>query len=106
VYALQIFLVMEYMPGGDLGKHIQEDRSVPRKTSWHQQGKYIALGIARGLVYLHSKGVVWRDCKPGNVLLDHTGTVAKIADFGLARILETTSSIGDEVSQRPYPQTQ
>ena len=78
------------MEGGDLGKTIRKDKAVPRQTSWYQQGRYIALGIARGLAYLHKRGIVWFDCKPGNVLLNGSGDVAKIADFGLARILETT----------------
>ena len=96
--ALQVFLVTEFMQGGDLGKRIRSDRGTPRETGWYRRGRYIALGIARGLVYLHSKGIIWFDCKPGNVLLDHTGLVAKIADFGLAKILESTFTLGFQVS--------
>lgn len=86
----QVFLVTEFMDGGDLSRRIRKDKTAPRQTSWYQQGRYIALGIARGLLYLHNRGIVWFDCKPGNVLLNSSGDVAKIADFGLARILETT----------------
>ncbi|KAK9907690.1 hypothetical protein WJX75_008211 [Coccomyxa subellipsoidea] len=85
-----VFLVTEFMPGGDLGKHIRGDKATPRQTGWYRNGRFIALGIARGLVYLHSRGIVWFDCKPGNVLLDQTGLFAKIADFGLAKVLEST----------------
>ena len=73
---------------------------MPRQTSWYQQGRFIALGIARGLLYLHSRGIVWFDCKPGNVLLNSSGDVAMIADFGLARILETTYIMTHQVSKR------
>lgn len=85
----QKYLVTEYMQGGDLGQCLRNDKAKPRKYGWYKDGRFIALGIARGLAYLHSTHVVWFDCKPSNVLLDHTG-VAKIADFGLARILEST----------------
>ena len=47
----------------------------------------IASGIAQGLAYLHPT-VVHRDLKPGNVLLDGSGT-AKLTDFGLARLRST-----------------
>ena len=93
----QMFLITELMQGGDLKKRICNDRAVPRQTGWHRDGKYIILGIARGLLYLHRKGIVWFDCKPGNVLLDHTGLVAKIADFGLAKVLAATYIAGPAV---------
>jgi serine/threonine protein kinase len=46
--------------------------------------------LCRGLVYLHSRKIVWFDCKPSNVLLDYTGTLAKIADVGLCKMLGGT----------------
>ena len=91
---LQVLLVTELMQGGDLRTCIRNDSQVPRRTGWYQNGRYLALGIARGLMYLHSRNVIWFDCKPNNVLLDHTGTVAKIADFGLAKVLATTHTAG------------
>ncbi len=97
--ALQVYLVTEFMEGGDLAGRIRNDKMVPRQTSWYQQGRFIALGIARGLLYLHSKGIVWFDCKPGNVLLNANGDLAKIADFGLARILETTYIMTHQVKR-------
>ena len=97
--APQVFLITEFMEGGDLGKRIRNDKCVPRQTSWYQQGRFIALGIARGLAYLHKRGIVWFDCKPGNVLLNGSGDVAKIADFGLARILEATVIMTHQVSR-------
>jgi serine/threonine protein kinase len=96
--SLQVLLVTELMQGGDLRTRIRKDTAVPRKTGWYQNGRYIALGITRGLLYLHSRGVVWFDCKPNNVLLDHTGTVAKIADFGLSKVLAATHTVGCLVS--------
>ena len=106
-----MLLVTELMQGGDLRSRIRADTASPRRTGWYRDGRYIALGIARGLTYLHSRGVVWFDCKPNNVLLDHTGTVAKIADFGLAKVLTTTRTAGclvrlplsADCSSRPPP---
>ena len=95
---VQLMLVTELMDGGDLRKRIRQDTAKPRKTGWYQDGRYIALGIARGLVFLHDRRTVWFDCKPSNVLLDKTGTIAKIADFGLAKVLESTYTIGYQVT--------
>ncbi|CAI7815492.1 unnamed protein product [Closterium sp. NIES-54] len=50
-----------------------------------QQRVQVLLGVARGLQYLHSFGIVHRDIKPANILLDAHMT-AKVADFGLVRM--------------------
>jgi len=78
------FLVMEYIAGQDLSS-LMKQGSLPLD----QALDYI-LQAARGLAFAHSKGIVHRDIKPGNLLLDKAGTV-KILDMGLARIdgLET-----------------
>ena len=57
---------------------------VPEPPLSFQQRLDILLGIARGLDYLHSNGIVHRDVKPANVLLDES-LQPKIADFGLLR---------------------
>ena len=98
-----MLLITEFMQGGDLRTRIRNDTASPRKTGWYQDGRYIALGIARGLVYLHSRGIIWFDCKPNNILLDYTGSVAKIADFGLSKILTATYTDGCLVSQLLTP---
>ena len=74
------FLVMEYVPGRDLGSLVKHNGTLPVD---------VAVGLvqqaARGLKYAHQNGIVHRDIKPGNLLLANDGTV-KILDLGLARL--------------------
>jgi len=74
------YLVMEYVAGRDLSSIVREEG--PRSV---RQAVEECLQAARGLAYAHARGVVHRDVKPGNLLLDSQGTV-KILDMGLARL--------------------
>ena len=76
------FIVFEHVPGENL-KEIVE-REGPLSVS---QALALTHQIARGLSFAHDNGVVHRDVKPQNVLLDETGG-AKVTDFGIARSLE------------------
>lgn len=75
-------VVVEYLPGGALKSFLIKNRR--RKLAFNVVIQ-LALDLARGLSYLHSKKIVHRDVKTENMLLDKTRTV-KIADFGVARI--------------------
>jgi serine/threonine-protein kinase len=74
------YLAMEYVEGSDLAAIVKQ-----HGPFLVQQAVDCILQAARGLHYAHSKGIVHRDIKPGNLLLDKEGTV-KILDMGLARI--------------------
>ncbi|KAF2541357.1 hypothetical protein F2Q68_00033311 [Brassica cretica] len=87
----EMFLVYNYLPGGNLEKFIQE-RST-RAVDWRNLHK-IALDIARALAYLHDQcvpRVLHRDVKPSNILLDNDHN-AYLSDFGLARLLGTSET--------------
>ncbi len=77
------FLSMEYVDGDDLGKLMKREKrmELPRALAIFRQ-------VCAGLAAAHAQGVVHRDLKPQNVLVDKEGNV-RVADFGLAR------SIGD-----------
>lgn len=79
----KIYMVLEYCVGG-----LQEllDKSKQRKFPVGQAHKYF-LQLINGLEYLHSRGIVHKDIKPGNLLLTSNETV-KITDFGVAEELD------------------
>ncbi|RZB71043.1 LRR receptor-like serine/threonine-protein kinase RPK2 [Glycine soja] len=87
----EMFLIYNYLSGGNLEKFIQE-RST-RAVDWKILYK-IALDIARALAYLHDTcvpRVLHRDVKPSNILLDDDFN-AYLSDFGLARLLGTSET--------------
>lgn len=78
---LNFYLSMEYVQGEDL-------KSFIRRSGHLNEAKAVALGrqIAEGLAEAHRLGVVHRDLKPQNIMIDRDGN-AKIMDFGIARSL-------------------
>ena len=80
------YLVMQYVDGKDLAQIVAERGPLPV-----EQAVECIIQAARGLEYAHSEGVVHRDVKPANLLLDKKGTV-KILDMGLARLGEPGES--------------
>jgi len=73
------YIVMEHLAGGSLRARI--DRAGPLKAG---DAVRIAIEIANGLAFTHSKGIIHSDLKPSNILFD-ANDHAKIADFGIAR---------------------
>ncbi len=79
------YLVMELVEGGSLDDLAKERGALP----WKESVGYVTSAVA-ALGHAHAKGVLHRDIKPGNILLDQG--VAKLTDFGIAAIRESTAS--------------
>ena len=75
----QLFLVMEPVDGESLAELVRREGPLPATRA-----VAIARQVAEALAYAHSQGLVHRDVKPQNVLLDRAGR-AKVTDFGIAR---------------------
>jgi eukaryotic-like serine/threonine-protein kinase len=78
----QQFIVFEYVGGDNLKRLIEQKNPLPVSTALE-----LAIQIARGLSFAHRNGLVHRDVKPQNVLLNGDGE-AKVSDFGIARSLD------------------
>jgi hypothetical protein len=78
------YMIVEYVPGGSLANRLNEGH-VDQAAAL----KYLR-GIAAGLDHAHSLGIIHRDVKPANVLLERDDTPV-LADFGLAKLLQSTS---------------
>jgi len=76
------FLVMDYVEGRDLDFIVRECGPIPVA-----QAVDCVIQAARGLEAAHAEGIVHRDIKPGNLMLDSAGTV-RVLDLGLARIVD------------------
>ncbi len=76
------YLAMEYCDGGALSDRIAVEGTLPAA-----EVVSLLAGLAAAVDAAHRQGIVHRDLKPGNILF--AGTVAKVADFGLARMLES-----------------
>jgi serine/threonine-protein kinase len=77
------YIVMEYVEGTTLAGHIKQNipLTLARKLELLEE-------LAAGLEYAHNKGVIHRDVKPANVMVDREG-ILRILDFGIARVTDS-----------------
>ncbi|KAL3735614.1 hypothetical protein ACJRO7_024698 [Eucalyptus globulus] len=96
-------LIFEYMPNGSLDKFIYSGKALNMRSSLEWKILYqIAIGIARGLEYLHrgcNTKILHFDIKPHNILLDRDFT-PKISDFGLAKLCHGRESAVSTLDMR------
>ena len=91
------YLVMELVEGADLTDIIRARGPLPEATAVSYASQ-----IARALEEAHGKGILHRDIKPRNILVQPDGVV-KVADFGIARLEDTDASRStDEMGAGPY----
>jgi serine/threonine protein kinase len=82
----RFYLAMRYMPGGSLKDLLEKEGPLPVERAVE-----IARQVADGLEAMHTQGLVHRDLKPGNILIDADGSM-RLSDFGFARALNATAS--------------
>lgn len=83
----QAWMVTDFVAGGDLGRHTRAPNLLPPM-------EVAALGarLAAALHHAHGRGVLHRDVKPANVLIDLPAGVLRLADFGLARLDDASAT--------------
>jgi serine/threonine-protein kinase len=77
------FIAMEYVDGHDLLRYTLPGRLLPVPAVLHTLAR-----VARALAHAHRQGVVHRDVKPANVMIDPDTDAVKVTDFGIARIAD------------------
>ncbi|HET9424033.1 MAG TPA: serine/threonine-protein kinase [Gemmatimonadaceae bacterium] len=75
-----VFFVMAYIPGDNLAKRLHEHGAMPIEDT-----RRILRDVADALAYAHERGVVHRDIKPDNILIDEGSGRPMVTDFGIAR---------------------
>ena len=91
-----ILIIMEYISGGNLQNFVKKRRKLTEKTA-----KILFKQIIEGIQYIHSQGIVHRDIKLENILLDLNNNI-KICDFGVGKIIKPESTLYDQCGTPVY----
>ncbi|OSC96762.1 kinase-like protein, partial [Trametes coccinea BRFM310] len=93
VHSRNVYLVLELVPGGDLVRYLMQLEKRGRRMK-EQEARHITYQICDALAYVHRHGIAHRDLKPENVLLTNDNPpVVKVADFGLAKVIDTLTML-------------
>lgn len=90
------FIVMEYVEGQSLEKHLRSHGALPINIALQWFTK-----ISEALAYAHKKGVLHRDVRPANVLISNDGII-KVADLGTSRYLLESPWASTRIGSPPY----
>ncbi|XKL64950.1 hypothetical protein PGB90_005036 [Kerria lacca] len=77
-----LYFILEFIPGGEMFTHLQKVGKYPEV-----QARFYAAQVVLSFEYLHFLGIVYRDLKPENLLIDQFGFL-KITDFGFAKRID------------------
>jgi tRNA A-37 threonylcarbamoyl transferase component Bud32 len=78
----RIYFAMNFIRGGELFSHLYKCKYFPE-----EKAKFYSAIVGLALEYLHTHGIVYRDIKPDNILIDEDGYL-KLADFGMSKMLK------------------
>jgi serine/threonine protein kinase len=84
----KLYLVLDYCPGGELFFHLSRYKRFPEGVV-----RFYSAQLVLALKHLHDGGIIYRDIKPENILLDSEGHI-KLGDFGLAKDNITEAAFG------------
>ncbi|TCD66570.1 hypothetical protein EIP91_001238 [Steccherinum ochraceum] len=87
-------IFLEYVPGGSIGSFLRKYGKFDDEVT-----KFFTSQILNGLEYLHSKGILHRDLKADQILVEKSG-ICKISDFGLSKLTEDINTAGAHTSMQ------
>ena len=96
IYGEHIVIASEYAPDGSLDAWLRKHGKAPTVESAVE----IVSGILSGLEHLHSRHIIHRDLKPANILFQ--GSTPRLADFGISRVLRSTSQSSNIMGTPSY----
>ena len=91
------FIAMEHVKGRSLQEYSKPGNLLPPSLVIE-----LIAQCADGLHYAHEKGIIHRDVKPANILYDHAASTAKLGDFGIAHIANSTQTLAGSFLGTPF----
>ena len=91
-----MLIIMEYISGGNLQNFVKKRRKLCEKTA-----RILYRQLIQGIKYIHSKGIVHRDIKLENILLD-LNNIVKICDFGVGKLTQKGQKLLDQCGTPVY----